>query len=432
MHLAQRAYLLVALSAVMAIAAIWSEPGSGGGSWWHVPAGLLLLGLAFERAYVHAHPPQLSIETEARAYLGRTLPVRWVVANAAARPLELQFAPVVPGTFEPLSATRALTLPARGSAALEVSLLPVRLGPAHWPMVPARVRGPLGLAWWNAQLLSTASLLVAPDARTLATQPRGLAAGVRNRRVAGAGSELHQLRAYQRGDPLTRIDWKATARVGSLVTREYSEDQHLDVLIAIDAGRLSRVRCGTLDRLGLYSNLATRFAVLATARDDRFGLVVYAERVLSAMAPARGLAAVSRVRGSLERLQVQLAESDPTAAAVTVRHLLQHRALVVWLTDLDDPGTATQLQRAVRLLAPPHLVMVAGVLSGEVAALATAPAQRWEDPWVALAAREHELRAATQRRLLRYTGVPVVAAPAERLESAVFERYEALRRTRRI
>src|SRR5262245_63646195 len=83
---------------------------------------------------------------------------------------------------------------------------------------------------------------------------------MRPRRTVGAGSELHQLRSYVPGDALARIDWKATARTRKLITREFSEDQHLDVLVAIDAGRLSRVRAGRLDRFGLYANIAARFA----------------------------------------------------------------------------------------------------------------------------------------------------------------------------
>ena len=275
-------------------------------------------------------------------------------------------------------------------------------------------------------------LLVAPDALHARVRPRGLAGGARPRRVAGAGAELHQLRGYVPGDPLARIDWKATARVGTLVTREFSEDQHLDILVAIDAGRFSRVRAGPLDRLGLYANLAARFAEIVTHQDDRIGVVVYADRVLASCAPARGLAGVTRLRGVLEQLSVQAAESDPTAAAVSMRALLKHRGLIVLLTDLDDANIADQLSRAVRLLAPPHLVVVAGVHSREIAELAQREAREWLDPWIALAAAEHEARAAAQRQLLQRLGAPVVAAPAEQLERAVFAKYEALRRSRRV
>ena len=37
-----------------------------------------------------------------------------------------------------------------------------------------------------------------------------------------------------------------------------------------------------------------------------------------------------------------------------------------------------------------------------------------------------------QRALLQRLGAPVVAASAERLERVLFERYEALRRSRRV
>jgi uncharacterized protein (DUF58 family) len=430
-HLAQRAYLLVLLTAVLAIAGIWSVAPQLG-PLWHIPAGLVLLGLALEGALVRRLPLTAQVSLAPRAYLGRPLPAAFVFHNRSARALLLEYAPEVPAGIEPLAQLRRARVPAHGAASDAVTLLPVRLGPHRWPALPARVLGPLGLAWWNRGLEPAQQLTVGPDILHTAVRPRGLPGGARARRVAGAGAELHQLRAYQPGDPLARIDWKATARLGALVTREFSEDQHLDVLVAIDAGRFSRVRAGPLDRFGLYANLAARFAEIVTRRDDRIGLVVYAERVLASCAPVRGLAGVTRVRHLLEQLSVQPAESDPTAAAITIRALLKHRALVVLLTDLDDVDIADQLGRAVRLLAPPHLAVVAGVRNPEIAALAQAEARAWQDPWIALAAAEHEARTSAQRLLLQRLGAPVVAVTAERLEPAVFATYESLRRSRRV
>ena len=145
-----------------------------------------------------------------------------------------------------------------------------------------------------------------------------------------------------------------------------------------------------------------------------------------------GPSGVMRVRGRWSTPLRAAPESDPTSAAVQIRRLLKHRSLVILLTDLDDASIAAQLTRAVRLLAPPHLVMVAGVLSSEIAALAQGEAHAWEDPWISLAAQEHQKRAAGQRGLLQSLGVPVVAATVERLEAALFGRYEQLRRSRRI
>jgi uncharacterized protein (DUF58 family) len=431
MHLARRVYLLALLTAVLAIAAIWSQEREVG-LLWRVSLALLLSGLALEGLLVRRASLQVRIATAARAYLGQSQPAAFAFENGAARPLTLEYAPAVPAGFDTDAQVRRVTVAARGAAQDPLALLPVRLGSQQWPPLPARLLGPLGLAWWSVALQPPERLVVAPDTLRTRVRPRGMGGGARPRRVAGAGAELHQLRAYVRGDPLARIDWKATARAGALVTREFSEDQHLDILIAIDAGRFSSVHAGKLDRFGLYANLAARFAQIVTQNDDRIGLVVYADRPLATLAPARGLAAVTRLRHMLEQHSVQRSESDPTAAAVSMRGLLRHRGLIVMLTDLDDASVADQLARAVRLLSPPHLVVVAGVQSDEVAGLARREARGWMDPWIALAATEHEVRAAAQRSLLRRLGAPVVAASVERLEQAVFAQYETLRRSRRV
>ena len=169
---------------------------------------------------------------------------------------------------------------------------------------------------------------------------------------------------------MSRIDWKATARRGGLIAREYSEAQHLEILLVIDAGRGSRVRAGELDRLGLYANVAARLAEHAVSIEDRVGLLVYADRTLSACLPDRGVRAVARLRRSLEILESDRGESDPVAAAIHVRRLLRHRGLVVWLTDLAEPARNDELMQALKALVPRHQPIVAAPHAAEIARLA--------------------------------------------------------------
>jgi uncharacterized protein (DUF58 family) len=432
MHLAARGYYLLVATAVLAIAAIWADHPAFEG-FWRAAAIALLLGLAFEGWAMRRTAVTASIEVEPRLYLGRQHRGAFAFQNPLARPLTLHFAPARPAGIEALGAPRTLTAPPRSRVRERFALYPVRLGPYAWPDVPTRLLGRFGLAWWHRDLRTVRDISVAPDTRRFAAgRQRGTSAGQRSRRVAGAGAELHQLRAYVPGDPLSRIDWKATARIRRLISREFTEDQHLDVIVAIDAGRLSRIRAGRLDRLGVYANLAARFAEEVTHNDDRIGLVVFADRPLAVSPPDRGHPAVARIRRMLERMSAEPTESDPLAAAARIRSLLRHRSLVLMLTDLADASLADQLARAVRMLTPPHLVVAAGVRNTEIEALTRREASSWRDPWVSLAAQEHQARAARHLATLRRLGVPVVASRDERLERAVFAEYEQLRRARRI
>lgn len=432
MHLADRGYALIVLTALLAVAGIWSSDPALAGAWrW---AGLaLLIGLTIEGFLLSRTRIEADVETPARALLGRDQPAAFVFHNASRRAVEVQYAPLMPRGFEPFDEPRTIVAPAEGAGRDAVVFFPMHLGVQSWVPLPARLRGRFGLAWWSRKLPISRKVTIAPDTlRAHRRRPIGAPTGMRPRRVVGAGSELHQLRSYVPGDPLARIDWKATARRRQLITREFTEDQHLDILVAIDAGRFSRVRAGRLDRLGLYSNIAARLAEVVTPNDDRVGLVVFSDRVLGVCAPERGSKAVTHIRHVLERLSVEPAESDPVAAAARIRGLLRHRTLIVMLTDLDDATVSEQVSRAVRLLSPPHLVVVAGVHGLEIADLARRKARNWRDPWIALAAEEHEARAAAQRARLRKLGAPVIATQEALLEKAVFQEYERLRISRRV
>ncbi|MCU0760843.1 MAG: DUF58 domain-containing protein [Steroidobacteraceae bacterium] len=432
MNLAPRSLLLVLLAALLALAGLWSGEALLRAA-WPLPLALLLAGLGWEAAVRRRHLPRANLALPGRLYLGRESRTVLCLEHDGHRAQSIEYAPAVPAAFRPLGEPRRVQV-AAGVAAEEVlDLLPRRLGEHDWPAWPARRLGRFGLAWWSLRLQPAARCRIAPDTSRVATRrAAGTTRGMRARRVAGAGSELRQLRAYAPGDPLSRIDWKTTARAGELVTREFSEDQHLDVLVMLDAGRLSRVGAGELDRLGLFANVAARFAEAAVLRDDRVGLLAFADAPMVACAPQRGLRAVLQVRERLATLAGRGAESDPVAAALAARRLLQHRGLVVLLTDVEDAALHPLLARAVRLLSPPHLALVASVRNADTAALAHREARDDDDAWVALAAREHEARARRQAALLRRLGAPVVLAAEANLESAVLDAYESLRRRRRV
>ncbi len=60
--------------------------------------------------------------------------------------------------------------------------------------------------------------------------------------VAGDGEQLRELREHRAGDALRRVAWKATAKRGRLMVREYEREER-DVGL-VRARRLGRARCG--------------------------------------------------------------------------------------------------------------------------------------------------------------------------------------------
>lgn len=424
------ALLLVLVTGIAAVAGDWSRDAALAGL-WRLPAAMLLLGLAYESWVIARSGLVFELEPPARLFLGRDCAVRFVCRHGLRRSLEVELAPSAPDSFEIEDRIEPLRISPGEPSAVERRVSATRLGAYLWPPLRTRIAGPLRLAWWPKELAWPGRVQVLPDLILNAAEVKGLAAaGVTLGAAAGTGVEVMRLRDYRAGDPPRVVDWKATARAGRLISREFAQEHRMQIVIVVDAGRASALRAGALDRFGHYVNIAARLAQHAAVQENLVGLVVYADRPLVALTPARGAPAVARLRAALAAARVEGTESNPLYAATRVRSLVRHRSLVVMLTDVDDATAASQLAQAVRLLLPKHLPFIAGLSSAAAEAMARAPAGQWLDPYRALAAQEYCIGLERKVSALHALGAPALVARPEYLEQAVFAAYEGFRRRR--
>jgi uncharacterized protein (DUF58 family) len=425
------AFVLIVLTAAVAVVGDWSHDQSFAGL-WRLPAAVLLLGLAYESWIVSQSRLAFELKAPGHLFLGRGSVLHFVCVHALKRTLTVEAAPIAPECLDIEEHIECLKVRAGEPAIFERRVSPGRLGYFDWPALRTRTAGPLGLAWWPKQVPCPGRIQVLPDLFRNAAEVRGVAAIGSSAGVdIGAGAEVLRLRDYRAGDPPRVIDWKATVRADRLISRDFSQDYGLQVVILIDAGRSSALRAGQLDRFGHYVNVAARLAQFAAEREDLVGLVVYADRPLAALAPARGASAVARLRALLAASRVERTESNPLYAATRVRSLVHHRSLIVMLTDIDDTSAESQLAQAVRFLLPKHLPFVAALSSAAAESMAHAPALQWLDPYRALAAQEYCIGLERKARALNALGAPTLLAKPEQLEHAVFAAYSNFRRRRR-
>ena len=430
MHLSARLLWLTALVALVGIVGLWTEPPLP--SLWRPLAGLLLLLLVAEGVWVRWRRFELARVAPARVALGVPFEARYVLANPTARPLRCRAVQELPVGLTGETQWSVCAAPhAHGETVLH--LTPVALGRQTWPPIYARVRGPFGLAWWNRRVVAGDAIEVVPDSERAHERAAGLTLpGRRQYRQSGAGFELLALRDYRPGDPRRAIDWKASARSQRLSVRLFSEEQRLELAIAIDAGRASGLAAGELQRLHRYINVAARLVQRALAQGDRVSLTIFAEQPQIFLASERASVALARIRAALGAARVQARESNPLAALLQLKRRLRSRSLVVCFTELDDPMAAEQLLRGVKLLRPQHLPLIATLVDEEVVALRDRPARDWLDPYRSLAAAEALDATARTVLHLQRLGADVVRERPAQLDSAVLDAYQRLRARRRV
>ena len=122
-------------------------------------------------------------------------------------------------------------------------------------------------------VLSTSSL----RALELAVGRRvdGLLAGDYRSAFAGIGTELWQVRPYQPGDDVRRIEWNATARTGEAHVRVELAERVLVSWLVLDAS--ASMAFGTAERrkADVAEGVAIAIGYAATRRGNRLGLVSF-------------------------------------------------------------------------------------------------------------------------------------------------------------
>ncbi len=184
--------------------------------------------------------------------------------------------------------------------------------------------------------------------------------GVHGQRQIGKGREFEKLREYAAGDGFDDIDWKATARRGHPITRVFQVERTQEVYIILDASRLSaRPVAGDPDATILERNITASLllALAAEKQGDLFGLITFSDRVHDFVRARNGKTHYGACRDALYTLQPRFVAPDFDELFTLLRLRLRRRALLIFLTELDDPIVAEAFQRNLPLIRQ-HLVLV--------------------------------------------------------------------------
>ena len=126
----------------------------------------------------------------------------------------------------------------------------------------------------------------------------------------------------------------------------------------------------TLER---FLTAALVLGLAAEQQGDLFGLLTFTNKVEHFVRAKNGKAHYSACRDALYTLQPQVVTPDYDEACAFIRQRLRRRALLVFLTALDDPVLAESFVRNMDLIRRQHLVLVNMIQPPGVAPLFSDP-----------------------------------------------------------
>lgn len=404
--------------------------------WASVGAVLGLLAVADLAAAWWEESPEVSRRLNATLPLGVPSRVELHLRGSLKTVRVAQVLDHAPVAFETTGLPAVLRLEPGKIMQLVYRVRPTRRGEHPFGPVALRVRS-LGHLWWKQVKIPVESVVrVYPNFAVYsrhalqATDNRVAQTGVLKRRRRGEGTDFDQLREYRTGDSPRQIDWKATSRVGKLISREYQDERDQRILLLVDCGRRMGARDGELSHFDHALDAVLLLAYVGLHHGDAVGLMTLGgpQRMV---VPRKSAVALSSVLLAVYDLEPTLEATDFERAAQALLHRERKRALVVILTNLRDEDDENLLL-AAQLLGQRHLVLVASLREAALDASCAEPPETIEACALRGAALDYRARREATFRRLRQAGVLCLDVLPQELAVETVNHYLAIKAAGRL
>ena len=193
------------------------------------------------------------------------------------------------------------------------------------------------------------------------TDARGLLEGGRYALMHTRTLEFDELRPYVPGDDVRDIDWKASARSGTVLTKRFVSEKHHKVLLVADAGRnMSALTPSGETKRDVAVAVMGAFGLITMTRLDEIGMVYGDARGCTNVRGRRG---ETHIEGMLDRFYRHTLSQPGASDIVTQLEYVAsaHRRRLLIVVVSDEPDIDDRLGEVLQQLTGRHEVMWAMV-----------------------------------------------------------------------
>jgi uncharacterized protein (DUF58 family) len=299
-----------------------------------------------------------------RLNLGFDNTINLSVRNSFPFPVSVRLIDELPVQFQDRSFSKYAKIPASGRQVQEYVLKPVTRGEYYFERILCYVRSPLGLL--QRRCISEVSQMAKVYPATkylrqyqlLALSDSNQYAGSKKIRKIGHSMEFEQIKEYVPGDDIRTINWKATARKGSVMVNNYIDARSQQIYCLVDKGRTMKMPFDGMSLLDYSINAALIFLNIALLKQDRAGLITFSSKMNDVIAAERSSTQISKINEALYRQTTDFSDSNYESLTAMVYRKLSHRSFLLLFTNFETMSSLERQLPFLKRLASRHLLCV--------------------------------------------------------------------------
>ncbi len=363
----------------------------------------------------------------------------WIsVENRSGFSLSIKIRDEYPQEFSASDKEITGRIAAYGTGKFHYTITPTKRGEYSFGSVFIRRMSLLGLWVFENTFHSEGAARVYPDVRTvrkydiLSRKQLLTLLGIKPTKIFGQGTEFEMLRDYETDDDYRVIDWKATSKRGTPISRVYQVERTRNVLLMVDAGRIMGVHVGALTKLEHAVNSALLVSFVALRLGERIGLCIFSSEIKEYIPLQSRKSHFNMIMEALYNLEPDAYESDYKKAFEYISRKNRKRSLVIVYTDLIEKHISQRLIQYTSVLQKTHLPLCVAVRDINITGIAERDVKTERDLYQKAVALKILKERYVAIRELNRKGVRVVDELPENLTISTLNKYLELKHTMRI
>lgn len=164
----------------------------------------------------------------------------------------------------------------------------------------------------------------------------------------GQGMTFSEVRPYQFGDEIRRIDWNKTARFREPFVKVMEEERELTMMLLVDISASMNYGTKTQLKREFVAEIAASLGFSAAGNNDKVGLILFADKVYKVIPPQKGRKHILAIISNILSADYVPAESKIHVALEYMMNVFKKRSFLFMFSDFEDAYDVKILRVASR------------------------------------------------------------------------------------
>jgi len=154
----------------------------------------------------------------------------------------------------------------------------------------------------------------------------------------GTGLEFDDVRSYQYGDDIRRIDWNTSAKGHGTFIKTFVEEKDQSILFLLDVSASQDIGSKSARKIDVAKEIVGVLSLSAARQGSQIGLIGFSDQKELYIKPGKGSKHAYNIINSTYALEAKSKKTDLNAALVYTQSILKRKSIVIFISDFIDQG----------------------------------------------------------------------------------------------